>query len=209
MALAWDAERGRWRDGEGGRLLSAQQVRALRDALAAEYEGRLARLAEDLTAGRITLRTWARRFAGLLADHQAAGYLFGRGGLTAMAQADWVRLAEAVVFQDAFLRRFVADVLAGKLTDAEIAARSRLYAGAGVAAHAQGDEAVHDGLRLPGYPADGGTDCLGMCRCWWQIEEDEAAYRATWRTEGDDRVCGGCRGRGRDWSPFVQEKQAA
>jgi hypothetical protein len=60
-------------------------------------------------------------------------------------------------------------------------------------------------LVLPVYPADGETDCLSRCRCERAItsNDEESQWECRWITEGDDRVCSGCRERGMLYSHFV------
>ena len=176
--LAWDAEATRWIDDATGDAVGAAAVIAARDALADEYAAQFRALALIFTAGGLTVQAWTGLFATLLMEAIAHGYLFGRGGLERMGDADWERVTEVYARQHDFATRFIAEVehqiehRPAGTSAADVleqiapsaAARAELYAGSVVESYEQGHVAAvseHRGrLRMPVYPADGGTQCV-------------------------------------------------
>lgn len=204
-ALAWDAAKRSWRDGNG-RLLTPRQIAKLRDDLAAEVASLIRQETETFLAGDIELAAWRRNVERFIAEGTGSGYAFGRGGLANMTDGDYDRLARLLSEQTDVFGRFVAEVDAGNLSGAQIAARAETYAGASVNAfeQAQHQAAIGDSAadwELPCYPADGETDCLANCRCAWDIVEDETGWTATWIAENDDRTCPGCTQRSEMYGP--------
>lgn len=82
-----------------------------------------------------------------------------------------------------YLDGFISDLKAGKMTMAQAQSRAALYAGSAQATYGQ---ARYPGL--PFYPGDGGTPCLGNCRCSWHDEGDgKFSYQL-----GAAEHCAGC-----------------
>lgn len=79
------------------------------------------------------------------------------------------------------------------LSDAEIANRAALYAGAPRATFYQ----AFTGNALPVYPGNC-PQCFGRCRC--SIERQGDSYY--WNAANDSNTCDGCRQRGADWQPY-------
>jgi hypothetical protein len=214
--LAWDADATRWIEDDTGRTVSAETVIAARDALADDYAAQFRALALLFTSGELTAGAWSELFTGLLTEAIAHGYAFGQGGIDRLDDADWQRITTSYQAQVSYATKFVAEVeerienRPAGVTAAEAlesagpstAARAGLYAGSVVESYERGQVAVSEGrgvLRMPAYPADGGTSCIGRCRCAWSIVADEEGrlWRAQWITERDAEVCDGCRERGR------------
>ena len=108
------------------------------------------------------VQSWAERFREKANGILVSAYLAGRGGIDRMRNRDWDTVATLIDAQDRYATGFVADVLAGELSVAQVAARSALYAGAGVNAWERGAAAdkgaAADGL-LPmlGFAHDAGS----------------------------------------------------
>lgn len=203
MALTYDPSARRWLDDD--RPLTPRQVVVLRNAFADRYADLFAELSDDLSAGRIGLQAWADDFAELLGRYLSSQFIFGRGGIDAMDDRDWLRVAKIIDDQQGYFSGFVEDVLDGTVTEAQLRARAASYANAGVLAHSQALEASF-GIMLPVYPADGGTACGGGCRCAWIITETDLSYEASWETMGDQDVCPGCQSRAGLYNPLVLAK---
>lgn len=78
------------------------------------------------------------------------------------------RIAEQLKYLDGFVR----DLKAGKLTMAQAQARAALYSGA--------TRGMYYATRYPGlnaYPGDGGTPCLGNCKCTLEQKGDLIYWR--------------------------------
>lgn len=94
-----------------------------------------------------------------------------------LSRAERKELDARIAEQIKYLDGFVADLKAGKLTMAQAQARAALYSGA--------TRGTFYATRYPGlnaYPGDGGTPCLGNCKCtleqrgdkiWWRLNPAE------------------------------------
>lgn len=136
---------------------------------------------------------WERAMAEAIArGHTAAAIageaersIIGRGraalakwlGERALPAATRQAIKDAVAGQMPYLRQFAADVAAGRLSDAQIAARAGLYAGATRATYYASRSYGWD-LRDVPIPADGGTSCVSNCKCVAYVEE--TGDRAEW-----------------------------
>lgn len=153
-------------------------------------------LARDIVAitrellGGGTVEAWERRMLDAIASGHAAAAIAGtaeRLGIAAgskllnernLSRAEREEIKKAVMGQLPYLRQFAADVAAGKLSDAQIAARAGLYAGATRATYYRGRWAGWDLRGLP-VPADGGTSCVSNCKCVAYVEGDRWIYETT------------------------------
>jgi hypothetical protein len=203
--------------------VSVGESTVTRDAIADEYALRYAQLATLLADGTVSLAEWRWTFSELLTEMIANGYVLGRGGFDRMGDDDWLKVTGIVKDQHKFFEAFasalqirledresgqsIADVLTS--SQAYVANRSALYSGSAINAFEQGKAAeASEGkgnLVLPAYPSDGGTPCLGACRCQWVItsNDDERQWECRWQTEADARVCNGCQELGMLYRSFV------
>lgn len=177
-AYVWDAAARRYR-GPSGRLLAE---RALRRAVEAQVEAarvEMRRHAEDLIAARINRSEWMLRMeASVKRAHVITG-VAAMGGREQVAISDLGWIGQRVREQYERLRAFGRDVEAGRLSDAQLLARSDLYAEAARATHR---EAERRRERLAGMteerrvlsPADhcstrgGLRGCVELARLGWQ-----------------------------------------
>lgn len=211
--MGWSYDPDRHRFVNGSRVLSEREILAIRNTIADGMDVESAALAKRLIAGEIALAEWARAFAKLIRDGVSAGFLVGRGGAAKMDAASTNALNAIIDDQFGFARQFATDLEssldAGTATVEGVANRSALYSGASVHAFDQGRSADW-GIQLPYFPGDGGTQCLGRCRCEWMIDSTDAGISAIYMTKGDERVCDDCVARGNEYgsgSPFVQLRQ--
>lgn len=93
-----------------------------------------------------------------------------------LSRAERRAIRDAVAGQLPYLRQFAADL--GRLSDAQIAARAALYAGATRATYYRGRNAGWDLRNVP-IPADGGTQCLSNCKCIAYEEGGQWIYELT------------------------------
>jgi hypothetical protein len=209
MPFRWQPTANRWRDETSGRFLGNRQVVALRDEAVAAA-GRDARsLAERAVRGEVAPDAFRAGMREVSRNAHTANYLLGRGGVNAMQASDFRTLATSLRTEFGHIDRFAWDVEAGTLSEAQAAARAELYAGAGVRSYEQGVASAWGvEAELPGYPADGGTQCLSRCRCSWRLNPTEHGIAATWVLGGAD-PCDGCRQRAAAWNPVVVMPTAA
>lgn len=172
-------------------------------------------LARDIAAitrellGGGTVANWERRMLDAIARGHAAAAIAGtaeRLGVAAgskllnernLSRVERDEIRRAVAGQVPYLRNFAADVATGRLSDAQIAARAGLYAGATRASYSKGR---WSGKGLPAYPADGGTACLVNCKCSW-VERGGMMY---WEL-GTAEHCPDCESRAAQWRPWRGE----
>jgi hypothetical protein len=210
MAWVYDPSAHRYVDGD--RLLTERQLLDLRNAIADGMSTEAKSLARQLIDGVITFAQWAKAFAKLIRDGITAGFLLGRGGQAQLTAVSTKTLDALVADQLGYAKSFasvVSDLIdAGTATVDGVGSRSALYAGASVQAFHQG-QSEDWRIELPYYPADGETECLGNCRCSWEVTDTDTEVTAIWRTEDDHKVCEDCEARGKEYgpdSPFVQSK---
>lgn len=204
MAFYWDQSRRRYLT-DDGKVIDMQTVRALRDRWA-EIQGDAARdMAERVTRGEWTLREFEAAIRHWLGETTAAGYQLGRGGAAMMTIDDAMTLANLIHDQTQRMQQLLDAYQQATITDAQFVAHVEQKAGGAVNAFEQG-QGKSGGINLPVYPADGQTSCREYCRCYWEIEEYESHWEATWITEGDELVCPECEARGEAYNPFIAYK---
>lgn len=159
------------------------------DRIAALLARDIAAITRELLDGG-TVANWERRMLEAIARGHAAATIAGtaeRLGVAAgskllnernLSRAERDEIKRAVAGQAPYLRNFAADVAAGRLSDAQIAARAGLYAGATRATYYRGRWAGWDLRGLP-VPADGGTMCVSNCKCVAYVENGRWIYELT------------------------------
>ena len=188
-----------------GKVVSLDTVRALRDRWA-EIQGDIARdMASRVTSGSWSLAEFEVAFRAWIGETMGGGYQLGRGGSGMMSVDDAFKLGTMISEQWARMDGLTADYARGQLSDPKFLAYVESQSGIGVNAFEQG-QGVTTGLDLPVYPADGETSCYWNCRCYWEIEEYDDRWEATWITVGDELVCPECDERGERYAPFTQMK---
>lgn len=200
----YDEASRRYRHISTGRYLSASSSVALRDDVVSRFRSEADALASKLADQTIDVQTWEREMQRAVKEVQSVQYAFGRGGMNAMAAMDRTALAELVTAQNTYLRGFAQAVADGTLSEAQIAARSKLYYGASRSAYERGRASAFN-VQLPAHPCDGSTPCKSNCTCFWSLVDKPDTVEATWRTTASES-CSVCRGRARRWSPLVIAK---
>jgi hypothetical protein len=148
-----------------------QPERALA-ALERGFTARVVGLTRAYAQGRLTLPQWRAAFAAELDAYHPAAAIVGAGGSRdeAVLALGRQRAAE----QRAFLDAWAAQLEQGGLpSERMLTARARLYAGAGKASFYEGQSVSNKLPRMPFYPGDGGTECLGGCVCAWKFQKLE------------------------------------
>jgi hypothetical protein len=199
----YDPEQRRYFDTAAGLWLTRAALKEGRSSFLARMEAEAARLAQRLTGGSLSPSGWEAEMQGLLVTSYLALGLAGRGGIMSMTPQDVAPIAAAVQHQFDYLGKFKAENERELPSEAALAARSALYIRSATQAYERGQAAAFDGLDLPEYPGDGSQECLGNCRCEWQIEADEGEFRATWFLGADDNNCESCLENAQQWNPLV------
>ena len=157
------------------------------DRIAALLARDIAAITQQLVDGG-SVAVWERRMFEAITRGHAAAAIAGtaeRLGVEAgskllnernLSKAERQAIRDAVAAQLPYLRQFAADL--GKLSDAQIAARAALYAGAMRATYYQALGGGYDLRNVP-IPADGGTPCLTNCKCVAYVEGSQWHYETT------------------------------
>lgn len=152
----------RFRDTRSGQFLSATKIIDLRDGFQDRRRSTVVALTRQLANEEISVQQWEAEMTQAIRETFSAQYALGRGGLNSMTDADWLAADDLVQAQRQFLRAFAEDIAAGRLSEAQISARAKLYHSASIQAYERGRAAAF-GVSLPAHPADGSTPCKANC----------------------------------------------
>jgi hypothetical protein len=130
----------------------------------------------DLVAGSLLAPSdWFAAMRQEIKDVYIQEYLLGIGGRGRMTQADWGSVGGMIAEQYRWLNGFYDEILAGNLTEAQIAARARMYINSANEAYerAFGRLAVKAGMdeeswNLGPVKTEHCDDCLGYENEGWQ-----------------------------------------
>lgn len=162
-------------------------------SLIAGLEAELDHQVNGLISGRLTPAAWHNAVLQELADYHTAALLSSRR-ITQLDQAGRQLVIHTLADQAGYLNGLTDAIEAGEISDAQVRARAKQYAGA---LHATSERGKTWGAELPFYPADGGTRCLTHCRCHWQ----RRGGQWWWVLESQAEHCEDCRRRA-DGSPY-------
>lgn len=196
----FDQARRIFRKATGGAGLGDSTILGLRDEYATKKAGWIADLSSRLLNGEITKNQWLLDFRQELKNIYINQYALGRGGYNAMTQADWGSLGGQLKRQYEYMQRFSDDIAAGRLSQAQIEQRMRLYFNSATQAYERG-KARSAGLVLPQYPGDGRTQCRTNCKCEWDIQETDEAWDCYWRLNPAEH-CPDCIRNSQTWNPL-------
>ena len=203
MAKPWsfDAHAKRYRSGQTGRFIGKKVVVQLRDDVVSAAAKDARQLAERAARGEVTAEELRAGLRLAVRNAQAAEYIFGRGGVNAMTNADFGRLGSTLRTAYARLEPLILDATTGRASEAQAANRAQMAVDGGVKAFEQGQASTWGVAgQLPLYPGD---NCLGMtnCRCSWSISEGDYTIDATWTLGGAD-PCGPCQQNAARYTPY-------
>jgi hypothetical protein len=191
-----------YRDADTGRLISKSAAAEMRDRFIDGQKARIDGLTDKLVDGKINIQQWTLEPRKTLAKTYAGEYAASKGGFANVTQAEWGKLgAQLKNEQYTRLDKLAQDIADGKLSPAQINARSKLYVEGASQVYERG-KAENQGVPdLPAYPGDGQTACLSNCRCNWSFEETEEAWEATWELN-DAEHCADCLANAEQWNPL-------
>jgi hypothetical protein len=151
---------------------AAERVDLFAD-LSAEVQEEMDQAVARLIAGEISPAEFQLDMERAIWINARAAFVAGKvalGGEPTLSREDERELQRWGNFQVNRLRKFVAAIKAGSLSDAQVAARARLYAGALNAPYNTGQARALGDIRLPQVPGDGKTQCKTNCRCRLRFE---------------------------------------
>lgn len=200
----WSIKANRYRDTKTGRFVSQATIQTLRDSFIVGRMERMDQLAQQVAGGQRSIQEWVTAMRDEVRQTYASEYIFGRGGVNAMTQADWGRLGRMIRDQYAYLQDFAATVANGDYSEGQIRTRAHHYVGSAVQAFERAVGIARGWPDLPAYPGDGQTTCFGNCRCTWTLvrTDDGRGWNATWVTSDDERECEDCISNGKRWAPL-------
>ncbi len=204
----WDDVSGRYRNVETGRYMGAKQMVAARDDFVVALKADSDLVAQQLADGEISLGRWMLDMEVRIKQAYTDQYILAVGGRNNMTQADWGRVGSMVKEQYGYLEKFATEAQAGKLSPAQIKARSRMYMDSSTQAFERGNAASRGMPGLPAYPGDGQTVCRANCKCHWEIEDAESGWDCTWSL-GDAEHCPDCEENAGKWNPLHVERANA
>ena len=187
----WDQAVKRYQNTSTGTIVTENTLIEMRDEMIEKWRPRVQSLADDLATGKLTVQEWTLQMRRELRNVFSNEYLLAKGGRNAMFQPDLDAINEMLNTQNFYLQNFAEEVRAGSLSQAQIAARSELYAESATQAHERGKASRH-AVVLPYYPADGSQDCRSRCRCRWDLDETEDTVIATWLLNVGVKHCNTC-----------------
>jgi hypothetical protein len=137
-----------------------------------------------------SIGAWRREMEVAIRRSQTAAYIAGsaeRLGVSpkvikGLSRIERKELDKLIAVQMKYLDGFTADLKAGKLTMPQAAARAALYSGA-----TRGTFYATRYPALNNVPGDGGTECLGNCKCYLEGDGD----KVYWRLSAAEH-CAGC-----------------
>jgi len=185
----WVPAAGRYRNKATGRWISEAAVR--REA--ERYHDKIVTprvdvLTRKMLSGQASLSDWQAAMRSELRESWKLTYTAGRGGRTAMTFSDYGKLGSRLRMEYRYLNNFAQEIKDGKLSEAEILRRAKLYAeGArtgyydGLTAAMKIAEMVEE-RRILG-PAEHCGDCLAYASQGWQPI-------GTLPEPGEDCACG-------------------
>jgi len=157
--------------------------------------------------GQLGVGQWQSAMRQAVKTQYVNQYIAGRGGLAQMTQRDWGALGRMLRDQYGYLDGFAEDVAAGRVSEAQLRDRAKLYIDAAHEAFERGRAEAFGLPTLPAYPADGQTSCITRCRCNWIIKpvlKDGVVigWSLTWRLEPKAKHCADCPSNAKIWGPL-------
>lgn len=122
----WDRAVSRFRS-SNGQFLSRQKALEYTIKSISETGKQAETLANYVANGALNSGSWGSMMREEVKKEYIRQYLLGRGGVNMMAPKDWGSIGGMLKEQYRYLDAFQAQIEAGELTEAQIAARSRMY----------------------------------------------------------------------------------
>lgn len=192
---------------KAGTYIAEKRIVDLRDRWIDVAKGRTDALAGQYARGQLSLEQWREGMRQEIRTNFINEYMLGHGGRNSMTPSDWGRIGQRVQVQYRYLDNFVNEIAAGNLSDAQIAARARMYVEASSAAFEQGNARARGAPDLPAFPGDGSTQCRSNCKCHWRLVESEREWRCYWQIAPAEN-CDDCLTRAGRWNPLIVPKGA-
>lgn len=111
-----------------GREVADAHIQGKLDVVVDDFKGNVERLSDRLESGNLSIADWQERMRREIKDLHRTQYIVGKGGVDQMTPRDWGRLGSDLRWmQYRKLDGFALDIADGKLSPAQISARSKMY----------------------------------------------------------------------------------
>ncbi len=200
----WIVKSQRYHNTVTGQFLSAKKMIGSRDRFIQGQNERVNKLAKKLANGDITVSGWLIEFRGVIKTTYIDEYVMAHGGRHTMLPADWGRVGSMIKPQYQFADDFAMAMSQG-MTEAQIAARSRMYIDGGTEAFEWGRSQALGVPKLTQYPGDGQTICRSNCKCNLRYDEQAEEWHVYWELNPAEH-CESCLLLNETWSPLVVRK---
>jgi hypothetical protein len=181
------------------------------------FKADVARLAERLYNGELTIKQWHGEMKQAVKDLHISSLVISKGGeWDTITFSEWGRVGRELRDQYAYLRNYAKQVEQKVYAEAMgidnayslqyLQARSSLYAGSTNATFWRG---VTYNL-LPQVPGDGQTECLMNCGCQLRVEagDNPNTLHVYWILNPMLENCSDCVRLTEEWAPYVLELPA-
>ena len=171
MAWQWNEALNRYQDSATGRILSNASVRDLineRQRISGAGSNNLAGM---LAGGQLNTRDWEISMRQAIKTEYIQQYMLGKGGLSQMTQADWGSIGGMLADQYRYLGGFAQEVKAGQLSEAQVAARSKMYINSGREAYERAQRRTEGEANEVAWMltvAEHCPDCIAFAQLGWQ-----------------------------------------
>lgn len=196
----WDDKVKRYRD-PTGKFISPKNMLSIRDQFLERRMGIVNGLGDDLATGKINVQQWVYNMRQEIKRAYLGEYELGVGGRNMMTQADYGRVGGQLKRQYEYLNNFAKEIQDGKLSQAQIQMRSRMYIDGATQSYERARSASMGMPLLPAYPGDGQTICRSNCKCNWKIEKVDSGWECYWQL-GIAEHCPDCVSNSQKWNPL-------
>jgi hypothetical protein len=199
---AWDTKAGKYRD-SAGKYLARDQVIAMANESMSAASSVVEQLASLVSSGQLSPADFGLLARAEIKQDYITQYLLGIGGREQMTPSDWGTLGQQLRDQYGYLNGFMQEIADGKLTEAQIQARMKMYVSASREAYEKAAEKSAkkagfteecwtvdtslencadclayqaEGWQEIGYfpePGSGSTQCLTNCGCYKSYRNPE------------------------------------
>lgn len=182
-----------------------------------DTEDRIDELVVLLVAGALTPLMFEAAMQQIIEDCYVRQYALGRGLLSgeAIGESEIESVLRPLLdFQFEKLHDFTMEIIEGKLSAAQIAARAKMYISSARQAFERGRGIRLGWPELPAYPGDCSTLCCTRCRCNWSGYRVGNVWHFFWELDYLAEHCSsplidsegrpiGCLERGALWNPLI------
>lgn len=203
MTYKFDPVRRAYWDDVTRRFIPNSRMIEMRESIVAAFSENAATWTDRFTSGELTINEWREGFRSLVRNATEAQFVLARGGEAQMTPDDWEIVDTRVAAQDQYIVRLGEDIESGAISAQMASYRSTLYASSTRSAFEQGRSRSWTDSRMPAYPGDGNTECMGSCQCRWDYRMVDGQVHATWKMNASAESCGGCSANAMLYNPYI------